>query len=349
MKNKKFKFTTLLFQIVGCNHSCKHCYMPYGEYRYIPLSEAKQIIDNYAQVYNPPSIAEEARIYIHNEPTIYPELVELLDYAGSNKIVPVPVVSTNGVGIARRDNWKDIIKTFKTHGVKGLNMSLFGESKYHDEFTGCKDSFRDTLEAARRAKSQELKVHWNLYVFKDNVDQVVHLIEQLPDDSKDICTPSYAENWEKHRNIHPTMKEINEIPADIIDKYSYWSKRNEYKCSQDKSEAQWVEICSQGDQWKEYLDPDWGYESFSLMNLDDDLYDYEVFKPLFKVGNVKNDSLRKLFEDRVHSSGFIEFQNSDPVQLSQQYGDPHGESLDFFEGIRKKWFLRSIDPKHNKK
>lgn len=343
MKNKKFKFTTLFFQIVGCNHRCKHCYMPYDENRYIPLSEAKQIIDNYSEVYNSPSITEQARIYIHNEPTIYPEIVELLNYAGSKNIVPVPVVSTNGVGIARRDNWEDIVNTFKTHGVKGLNMSLFGESEYHNEFTGCKDSFEDTLEAARRVKSRGLKVHWNLYLLKDNADQVVNLVEQLPEDSKDICTPCHAENWEIHRNIHPTMTEINKIPDDIKSKYLSWLNRNRHKCSEDKSEAEWVEICSKGEKWKEYLEPNWGYESFSLMNLGDDLYDYEVFNPSFKVGNLKQDSLRYLFENRIHSRGYTEFWNSDPVKLSQKYSDSNNESLDCFECIRKKWFLKSIN------
>ena len=91
---------------------------------------------------------------------MYPDIIDLLDYAASKGIKPTPTLSTNGIGLVKRKNWREIISAFKDNDVKGLNMSLFGKKDYHDWFAGYEGSYDIIIEAAKRAKSLGLWVHW---------------------------------------------------------------------------------------------------------------------------------------------------------------------------------------------
>jgi len=337
---KKFNHLTLCLEIMGCNQKCKHCYIPDNKNKFKPLKDVKLILDKYSEVL---SITEKPRIYLHDEPTLYPEIIELLIYTSKKGIKPVPTLSTNGVGFVKRDNWKDIISAFIDNGVKGLNMSLFGNKDYHDKFAGFKGSYKIIREAAKRAKALGLWIHWNLFLTKDNIDQMLSLYKELPDKSKVLSIPGSTNKWIKWDNIHITDKEINLITK-TPEKYFYSQKFPKSKSLYIKSENEWIEMCLKGQNMKKYLEneEDSDYKSMCLMEQDYNIFDM-TFNQIFKVGNLLKDSLKELYLNEKCSRGLTEFNNSDPAILAKKYGDKNNNKVYYFENIMQTWLLKHLN------
>lgn len=339
-KMKKFNHLTLCLEIIGCNQKCKHCYIPDNKNKFKSLNDVKHILDKYSEVL---SITKNPRIYLHDEPTLYPEIIELLAYAAKKGIKHVPSLSTNGIGFVKRDNWKDIISAFVDNGVKGLNMSLFGYKEYHDKFAGFKGSYNIIREAAKRAKTLGLWIHWNLFLTKDNIDQMIELYKELPDKSKVLFIPGSTNKWMEWDNIHITDKEINLIPKDT-EKYFMWQKLPQYKTLYIKTEAEWIDMCLNGEDMKEYLEDeeDSNYKSMCLIEKNYNLYDMS-YNQVFKVGNILKDSLKEIYLNEKQSKGLTEFNNSNPAILAKKYGDKNNKRVHYFENIMQIWLLKHLN------
>ena len=173
-----------------------------------PLEDVKMILDNYARVLDDPVITDSARLAIQDEPTLYPEIIELLSYVRNLGLVYMPLLSTNGIGLVTRKEWKDILKEFRKSGVKVLNMSLFGEKDYHNWFAGRNDSYQLIRRAAQRAKEMGFRLKWNLFVTSQNADQIARLAEELEDDWHSISIPFYSEIWNNNSAIAPSIEDL---------------------------------------------------------------------------------------------------------------------------------------------
>lgn len=204
-----------------------------------PFKDVKKMIDNYAGVLDDPAITDSARLCIQDEPTLYPEIIELLSYARKMGIVHLPLLSTNGIGLVTRTEWKEILDEFRRSGVKVLNMSLFGEKDYHNWFAGRNDSYQLIRRAAQRAKDMGFRLKWNLFVTSQNADQIARLAEELEDDWNSISIPFYSETWDNNSALALSIENLALAP---LPKESMQWIESYYK-----SESQWIKICSSGE------------------------------------------------------------------------------------------------------
>jgi len=147
------------------------------------------ILDGFAGTLSEPAITKLARFYTLDELTLYPDIIKLLSYSREINVLPIPTLSTNGSGIAIRENWEEIIQELKKSGVHGFNMSFFGNEEYHDWFTGTKGAFNRSIKATRRAEANGLRVHWNLFLTNENVDDMVQLSLKKGDHRKSYSIP----------------------------------------------------------------------------------------------------------------------------------------------------------------
>lgn len=331
---EKYKFISLMIEVCGCGNHCKHCYIPDHAKRFKPLEEVKAIIDNYAEVLNEPAITESALLYLHDEPTLYPKLLELWRYGYEKGVKPVPTLSTNGFGIVKRKEGEEILAAFKAYGGRGLNMALYGEREYHDWFAGFKGSYDTRREAARKAKVHGFWIHWNIYLTKENIDQIIRLLDELTEDYKDIGGPNFTLKWESWADLHITQKEMDRIPEE----YRKFTAEQKWPKYAPKSEAEWVRIALSGEDLTLYTKEDEIPNAWA-MDIGGDLFDCEPCLPMFKLGNLKTNSLREIFANGKQSAGWCTLMNTDLALLARKVGDPHNGRLYHFEAIRLKWFL----------
>ena len=165
-----------------------------------------------------------------------------------------------------------MLDEFKNSGVKGLNISLFGDQAYHDWFTGETDSFSQAHIAAERAEAKGFWIHWNLHLTNQNLNEISTLASNMKEKKFHVYVPVYTPRWEKWDSIAATGSQISEISEELK------------KLIDDnlKTESEWIEICQSGIELQEHLtytesNPE--YKSKSVYEFGNILYDDVVDYP----------------------------------------------------------------------
>ncbi len=87
-----------------------------------PLAEVKKMIDSLAETLEEPAITKKVLLYFLDELTLHPHVIEIL-------------------------------AELKKCELNGFLMTMNGDQKYHDCFTGSKGLYQKTPEATPRANS----------------------------------------------------------------------------------------------------------------------------------------------------------------------------------------------------
>lgn len=336
MKKPKYNQTSLFLEISPCYQNCRHCWISDHIKKPRSLEETKNIVEDYSRVLDIPDFTGSARIYILDEPSLYPEIIELLSFAGSKGIIPVPCLSTNGIGFVTRKNWEEIFMAFKEQGVWGLHMSIFGDRETHNEFSGRKNSYELLREAADRAKTLGFKLHWNLFVTKESYKQLSSMIESIKGDKFTISIPSWTINWEKWKSIHATCTEYKLNERNYFGDIPLYITEKEFseQCIADKNGAR--DIIERIDRYFEGW-PD--YTSKALYISGNGIFDHESSLPCFKIGEIFNDRINLLFKEEIKSQGLSELKEADLKLLAKKFAKADNSSLGLHAYYQMKWFL----------
>ena len=166
-----------------CNLNCKHCYGGFAakNNKSIPLNLLKKVIDN-------ASIAGTYQLDLTGgEPTLYPELEELLEYAyNSGMIVRI---FTNLTTFCKRI--EDILNKYCVKCIVTSLDSCIAEE--HDVFRGKKGSFTKTLSAIDILKREGFEISLNTMIGthnKDHINELIDFIKKLEVNSVlDVIVP----------------------------------------------------------------------------------------------------------------------------------------------------------------
>ena len=153
-----------------CNLECIHCYADSGPER--PLSEGMELEDWLGALDDAASLGCRKVQYIGGEPTLYPGLPRLIEYA--RRIgYEQQCVYTNGTHLT--DELKAV---FKTHDVS-LAFSVYGPTgDVHDRVTMRNGSFMKTYHGIRWAVDSGLSVRTSIIEMEVNFHDV-ELTKQL--------------------------------------------------------------------------------------------------------------------------------------------------------------------------
>ncbi len=342
-----FDRATLFLEICSCGNSCKHCYIPEHKNRFKNLGTVKTILDNFATLLDEPAMTKKAQLYFHDDPTLHPKIIEILEYATTKGLAICPTLSTNGMGLARRKDGREILDAFKQCGIKGLQLSLYGNEAYHDWFTGRPGSYRDRFKAAQLAQDSVLGVHWSLYLTKDNPEQLIALARELGTNKRvSIGEPNFSVNWINRLDLQATTAQLDIVRREAPE-YLYESHYPKLATMFTRyRESEWIEVCKDDQDLQQYLEDDAKYgvnaEVMWLMEINGDLYDSEECLPEFKVGNVFHDKLREIYQGDHHSRGYDILNNADSGWLAGQAGDANGTMYGTLNCMRALWTSRLL-------
>lgn len=152
-----------------CNLKCIHCYAQSDAQTYDQLStdEAKAMIDDLA------AFGAPVLLFSGGEPTIRPDLTELMKYAKDAGMRAV--ISTNGTLIT-----PEKAREYAEVGLSYVGVSIDGSRETHDSFRGVPGSFDRALEGVRNARGAGIKVGLRMTINKLNwhdIDDVFDLME----------------------------------------------------------------------------------------------------------------------------------------------------------------------------
>lgn len=180
-----------------CNQKCIICSNPSNE-RQLDFQEAKKEIDSLKKQ------GYEGVIFTGGEPTLYPYLPELINYASKKGIFPRIV--TNGQKIAD----PNYLKTLKKSGLSHIHLSIYS---YKDKIQYRLSRNRKSLRKIKKAlvnlgKIGEIAVDINTAINKFNADHLSKTANWIIKDYPFI-------NHFVFNNLDPYMNRVAENP-DVV-------------------------------------------------------------------------------------------------------------------------------------
>lgn len=152
-----------------CNLKCVHCYAGSENKKYegeLSTDEAKTMIDDLAAFGCP------VLLFSGGEPTMRPDLLELMHYAKSRGMRVV--ISTNGTLIT-----PERAEQFARVGLSYVGVSLDGLAPVHDKFRGVEGSFDRALEGLRHARQAGIKVGLRFTINKRNYTEIPKIFDLM--------------------------------------------------------------------------------------------------------------------------------------------------------------------------
>ncbi|MBM3237802.1 sigma-70 family RNA polymerase sigma factor [Candidatus Poribacteria bacterium] len=321
----------------------------------ISFSDAKMVLDQFTELTRTkPPVVKHVGFYPHYEPTAHPDFLsfwELMekrsDEAGEDPEETYSVLSTNGYGIARADNYREMLQQLKHSGTKGISLPLHGLEEHHDWFAHRKGAFADVFLAAERAAEVGMGVYFNVWVDRQNIphlSEITDIIGGLRDRVQSEVTqfmvlPRFIVTGKDEvrfyeSELRPRLSDLEGLPSNLAPVEPPYDKY---------TESAWVERILANPAEPSFLKD--GFDDVSddegcYILIIDQLFDvyrepYNFEWPPVKLGNLKTDGLPAIL-DRLEASQVPRIPNL--ATLAEKYGDSGSTLIHrYASSVRSKW------------
>ncbi len=151
-----------------CNLSCFFCYFAeriadksHPEHQFMSLEKAKNICHTLRYVYGNNAIDIQG-----GEPTIYPQILELIKYC--SEIGLEPTLITNAIVLAN----EDLCQKYKDAGVKDFLVSIHGLGEVYDKVVGLENGSKKQMKALYNLQKLGIDFRLNCTMTKEVVDEL---------------------------------------------------------------------------------------------------------------------------------------------------------------------------------
>ena len=201
-----------------CNINCYFCYFSariadknHPEHAFMSLEKAKEICRMFREEYDLNSIDIQG-----GEPTIYPQIFELLDYC--NEIGLKPTLITNLIAL---NNYK-YCENFKTHGIYDFLASIQAIGDVYDRIVDVKDGFKRQLQALDNVQKLGIPLRFNTVLSNEAIPQLKEIAElTVKYNARAINFLGYNNSGDQSRVREktkvPQYREIAQILEPLID------------------------------------------------------------------------------------------------------------------------------------
>ncbi len=193
-----------MLNTTACNNSCAHCYVPqHRNKRFKTTQEIIAIFEILSRLREKPLHAENITLYFHDEPTLHPDILHILNLVQQYNFSYVRGLMTNGSGIALRPNGTTIAKEIYTLGTTMACMSFFGNEQEHDMFAGRKGAYNNLITAIHICKKIGFAIHINLFITPQNLlslSKTEHFLRGISD-SFNFSVYAHTDRTDKNASI----------------------------------------------------------------------------------------------------------------------------------------------------
>lgn len=170
----------------NCNNRCSWCYAasnnPENHKKQMRFGDFKGYVDLFTE------LNLRNLVFIGGEPTLHPNLLQMMSYARSKNVTPKMV--TNG----RRFRHLDFCEQVKSAGLTHATVSIEGIEAEHDAATGVRGSFSQTIQGIENLIECSVGVTTETTITRMNYDRIEDIVSVLSDTGVkrigfNICTP----------------------------------------------------------------------------------------------------------------------------------------------------------------
>lgn len=233
------------------------------------LDEVKFIIDRIITTIREPDVIKKFSLSFYEEPILYHNIIEILDYIISKRIKYSSIYETNGIGLLFSNEMREIIKKFKEAGVTQIKINLDREIWRHISDNSEKKFLSELMNAIENIMDENLECSLNFFFPNENAIGVPKLIQKY----EGLC-------------------KMNIIEEEVINEQKNWQEKI------NKSEKEIFKLLVNMREVEKRKGKIFLYE-FSRKLYDSSNY----FHPLFEVGHVYFFDWNKIFKERICSIG----------------------------------------------
>lgn len=286
-----------------------------------------------------------------HEVAAHPDAAALIRLFATHDRMPNPFqpLTTTGVPLATRDDWRDVIEAARKTGTTVVWMAVHGLAERHDQRVRRSGAFAETCTAIERVHSAGMAVGCNVFVTADNV-QDAHRIAQILNDlgvEEQSWQPAdYYPHARARRNEwrRPTLEQLLPVASAI----SGWCNLHRERWSDIAAwtEEAWVRRALT-DQWPDSKsDLDFGALLVLRPNLD--LHFGRAGDYGERFGNLARDGLdevlRRVMSGADRSADEIWFRPDEllPIADAARHGSAAGTAIHFSaNSVRYLWLDRA--------
>jgi hypothetical protein len=169
------------------------------------------------------------------------------DRVGAHEFEPL---STTGVPLALREDWRELLDTARDLGTTTVWLALHGAPAEHDRVVIRPGAYAEMKVAAARIHAAGLRVGCNVFVTKTNLERFGELIDAV--DALDLD----EESWEpaafyptrrgrRHGVLQPDLDDLEPVAERVHARTSLW--RREWPRLPELAEAAWTRRAIAGD------------------------------------------------------------------------------------------------------
>jgi RNA polymerase sigma factor (sigma-70 family) len=336
----RFEWIGLELCVAGGPNSTRYFHAmgsdPQGEL--ISFGDARWVIDQFTELTKtrPPTV-KGVGVCLNYEPTLHPDSLALwercIQLDKENEEDPeesYSVLSTNGCGIARADNYRHTLERLRELGTRAISLPLHGLEEHHDWLAHRKGAFRDVFLSAERAAEAGMGVHFNVWVDRQNIphlSQVTDIIGGLRDRvqsevTQSITLPRFVVTGKDEvrfyeSELRPRLSDLEALPSAMAPVEPPYDRY---------AESAWVERILANPTEQSFMTE--GFDNVSddegcYILIIDELLDvyrepYNFDWPPAKIGNLKTDGLPVIL-DRLEAHQTPQL--PDLVTLAEKYGN----------------------------
>jgi len=349
------KALALTVEVSGCPSACMHCWAAGHAYAPMRTQDIDSILKGAARFCDSRDLKFEPwpmHEVLGHESAL--SILQMFKSYSPDAFEPLP---TNGLALADRADWEDVLAGIADLGTKMLWFTFHGIGDTHDRIANSKEAFAKSTMTIRRARQAGLRCGANFYVTASNVDQILRSLElskslELDDICFEVAGYYPQPMLRKYETVRPTLRQLEQV-ADKISRSSRFF-RDKWKGLDQCVEAYYVERAAAPEQseavtWT-FFDPNRvSFVCRSNMDLHSGMAG--LYGPLH--GNVGDGAitiaLQKGLDAGPHSAEQLHFPGADLPsvgELARKVGNPNGQKIHFeAQSMRRRWLDRMFNPK----
>jgi hypothetical protein len=338
----------LSVEVVGCPTVCRHCWAQGIPYRAMPLGDVALVLEEARRFADARGVALTA--YPMHEVAAHPQAAAVLrlfaQHVGAAEFEPL---TTTGVPLARRDDWRELLEAAAALGTRTVWVALHGAPEEHDRMVGRAGAFAETRLGVERARAAGMRVGANVFLTRPSLarlDAFVAAVEQLRLDEAlwSVAGCIVHGRGRHYEALRPELADLAPHAERLGRLTAFWKRL--WASLDGLTEASYVRRALDG-QWP--AAPPEAAETVGLVvrpNLDLHSGTAGLYGP--RHGNLRLDGAVALERALAHGpvpNEAIQLRGA-PVppiaELAGRFGDPTGQALHFYpHSARNRWLMRA--------
>lgn len=303
----------IALDMYGCPNRCRHCWLGYPTNRRMSKQDLRwaaiQFRNYIRREEKQPFINKLGVMSWFREPDFSDDYEQL--YELETELSDIKPYRFELLSIWRLARDERYAKWAREVGPDTCQISFFGMEETNDWFYRRKGAFQDNLTATKRLLDIGMKPRWQIFLTKKTIPELAELLKlvdrlKLRDRVKSLGgdfdlfmhTPGPEDEAQKIEYLRPTLKDIKVIPNEIIESSKKHFNREELWHTEGELISQ---ILTEEEKFPyAYSYPD--ILCFYIKNNWDVFSNMSTLEPWWKLGNLRTDSLKSIFDNFENNS-----------------------------------------------